>query len=205
MHKPNNHKVLSSSRSVITTARINSDTQKNNQVQNVQVVVHPSTVKEQDHEAVIQPPTYPNVYSDLPLQPVTIERSVDDVLDPIQAEIQDKDNLIKALSLILDIMRSNPLIINKYIIPSSNNLQELILLLTNSDSVQLQFDDPEVSCFCTPDEYLHVKSIYVTKGTSQYIFKHAFPQAVRILDDNKISSKIVIFDPEPDEKIITYN
>ena len=198
-------RVLSSNRSINTSAKINSDTQKNNQIQNVNVVVtSPSRSETSDTQPV---PSYPNVYNDIPIQPPPIitERSAVDVQHTFEQQIHDKDNLIKALSLIIEINRSNPLIINKYIIPSSFNLQELILLLTNSESVELQFDDPEVGCFCLPEDYLHIKSIYVVKDGNQYIFKHAFPNAVRILDENRISYKIATLNPEPDTKIITYD
>ena len=200
------HRVLSTSRSINTTAKINSDSQKNNQIQNVNVVVtqppRPDTTPDPQ-----QPPpvAYPPIYDQLPIQPVITERSADDIQYTLEQQIHDKDNLIKALSLILDINRSNPLIINKYIIPSSFNLQELILLLTNAESVELQFEDPDIGCFCIPDDFLHIKSIYIIKDGNQYIFKHAFPQAVRILDDNKISYKLAIFNPEPETKKITYD
>ena len=198
------NKILSSTRSINTKAKINSDSQKSNQIQNVSVVVQqPVTPPIQDSTI----PQYPNIYENLPaatpIQPV--ERSVDEIQIPLEQEIQDRDNLIKALCIIIDMIKSNPLIINKYIIPSSFNLQELILLLTNAEEVNIQFDDPEVGCLCIPEEYLHIKSIYVIKNGSQYIFKHAFPNAVRILDDNRISTKICIFDPEPDTKKIEYN
>ena len=197
------NKILSSSRSINTKAKINSDSQKSNQIQNVSVVVQqPVTPPTQDPI-----PQYPNIYENLPAAtPIqTTERSPEEVLIPLEQEIQDRDNLIKALSIIIDMIRSNPLIINKYIISTSFNLQELILLLTGAEEVNIQFDDPEIGCFCIPEEYLHIKSIYVIKNGSQYIFKHAFPNAVRILDDNRISTKICIFDPEPDTKKIEYN
>ena len=203
MLKPGKHKVLSSSRSVITTAKINSDTQKNNQTQQVVIVTSPQNSPQDQPQQIQSVPNYPNIYDTIP--PPVQERSVEDVISPIESEIQDKDNIIQALSLIIDIMRSNPLIINKYIVASSYNLQELILLLTGAETVDIQFDDPEISCFCSPEPYLHIRSIYVTKNGSQQIFKHSFPTALRILDENRISTKITILDPEPQTKIIQYN
>ena len=199
------NKILSSTRSINTKAKINSDSQKSNQVQNVNVVVQNPI--QQTHESIVQP-SYPNIYENIPVPsaiPPVIDRSIEDIQIPLEHEIQDRDNLIKALCLIIDIIRSNPLIINKYIISTSFNLQELILLLTGGEEVNIQFDDPEVGCFCIPDDYLHIKAIYVIKNGSQYIFKHAFPNAVRILDDHRISTKICIFEPEPQTKIIEYN
>ena len=78
------------------------------------------------------------------------------------------------------------------------------MLLTNAQEVEFQFDDPEVGCFCKPESYYTLRSIYVHKDGNQYVFKHAFPQALRILDNHKISTKIVTFE-EPSTKIIEYN
>ncbi len=207
-------KVLSSSRSIKTIANVNSDIQKTNQIQNVNVVlpqatpiVQPSKSEPQIETQPQQPPvypqtTYPYTY-EVPAAQI-IERSAQDIETDIQQEIQNKDNMITALSLIIDILESNPLIINKFIIASTDNLQKLILLLTNAQEVEFQFDDPEVGCFCKPESYYSLRSIYVHKDGNQYVFKHAFPQALRILDNHKISTKIVTFE-EPSTKIIEYN
>jgi len=201
-------KVLSSSRSIKTIANVNSDIQKTNQIQNVNVVVQPSKSEPQIETVPQQPPvypqtTYPYTY-EVPAAAQIIERSAQDIENDIQQEIQNKDNMITALSLIIDILESNPLIINKYIIASTDNLQNLIMLLTNAQEVEFQFDDPEVGCFCKPESYYTLRSIYVHKDGNQYVFKHAFPQALRILDNHKISTKIVTFE-EPSTKIIEYN
>ena len=209
-------KVLSSSRSIKTIANVNSDIQKTNQIQNVNVVVQPSKsepqIETQPQSPPVYPqtPTYPYAYEVQPAAQI-IERSAQDtsvaygsIQQDIETEIQNKDNMIKALSLIIDILESNPLIINKYIIASTDNLQNLILLLTNAQEVEFQFDDPEVGCFCKPESYYSLRSIYVHKDGNQYVFKHAFPQALRILDNHKISTKIVTFE-EPTTKIIEYN
>ena len=208
-------KVLSSSRSIKTIANVNSDIQKTNQIQNVNVVlpqatpiVQPSKSEPQIETQPQQPPvypqtTYPYAY-EVPAAAQIIERSAQDIETDIQQEIQNKDNMITALSLIIDILESNPLIINKYIIASTDNLQNLIMLLTGAQEVEFQFDDPEVGCFCKPESYYSLRSIYVHKDGNQYVFKHAFPQALRILDNHKISTKIVTFE-EPSTKIIEYN
>ena len=202
-------KVLSSSRSIKTIANVNSDIQKTNQIQNVNVVVQPSKSEPQiENIPQNQPPvypqtTYPYAY-EVPAAAQIIDRSAQDIQQDIETEIQNKDNMIKALSLIIDILESNPLIINKYIISSTDNLQNLILLLTNAQEVEFQFDDPEVGCFCKPEDYYSIRSIYVHKDGNQFIFKHSFPQALRILENHKISTKIVTFQ-EPTTKIIEYN
>ena len=202
-------KVLSSSRSIKTIANVNSDIQKTNQIQNVNVVVQPSKSEPQIETQPQQSPpvypqtTYPYAY-EVPAAAQIIERSAQDIQQDIEAEIQNKDNMITALSLIIDILESNPLIINKYIIASTDNLQNLIMLLTGAQEVEFQFDDPEVGCFCKPESYYSLRSIYVHKDGNQYVFKHAFPQALRILDNHKISTKIVTFE-EPSTKIIEYN
>ena len=135
-------KVLSSSRSIKTIANVNSDIQKTNQIQNVNVVVQPSKSEPQIETQPQQPPpvypqtTYPYAY-EVPAAAQIIERSAQDIETDIQQEIQNKDNMITALSLIIDILESNPLIINKYIIASTDNLQNLIMLNSSLNEFNL--------------------------------------------------------------------
>ena len=212
------NKVLSSTRSILTKANVASDIQKNQQIQNVNVVVRsianehddkPTTTPEQAAGS-IPPPTYP--YQELPpstpfgITPVAYtERSADDILRSYEEQIQSTQSINQALSLVIDILESNPLIINKYIISSHPNLQKLILLLTSADEIEIQLNDPELDCLCSPiTTYQTIQAIYVHKNNSQYNFHYAFPEAVRMLDRHKISTHIVQITAEPAPEII-YN
>ena len=214
------NKVLSSTRSILTKANVASDIQKNQQIQNVNVVVRsianehnekPATTPEQAAGSIpTPPPTYP--YQELPpstpfgITPVAYtERSADDILRSYEEQIQSTQSINQALSLVIDILESNPLIINKYIISSHPNLQKLILLLTSADEIEIQLNDPELDCLCSPiTTYQTIQAIYVHKNNAQYNFHYAFPEAVRMLDRHKISTHIVQITAEPASEII-YN
>jgi hypothetical protein len=210
-------KILSSTRSILTKANVASDIQKNQQIQNVNVVVSRSisenpTEKPADAPitAPTNPPTYP--YQDLPaaspfgIQPVTYQdRSAEDILHSYEEQLNSTQAINQALSLVIDILESNPLIINKFIIASFSNLQKLILLLTSADEIEIQLGDPDLDCLCSPiTTYQTVQAIYVHKNNTQYNFHYAFPEAVRMLDRHKISTHIIQLIAEPTSEII-YN
>ena len=210
-------KILSSTRSILTKANVASDIQKNQQIQNVNVVVSRSisdnpTEKNnvQPIETPTNPPTYP--YQDLPaatpfgITPVAYQdRSAEDILHSYEEQLNSTQAINQALSLVIDILESNPLIINKFIIASFSNLQKLILLLTSADEIEIQLGDPDLDCLCSPiTTYQTVQAIYVHKNNTQYNFHYAFPEAVRMLDRHKISTRIIQLIPEPTSDII-YN
>ena len=213
------NRVLKSTRSILTKANVASDIQKNQQIQNVNVVVSRS-ISDQPEKSVENPagtpispnpaPTYP--YSELPpattfgIQPVAYQdRSADDILHSYEEQLNSSQSINQALSLVIDILESNPLIINKFIIASYSNLQKLILLLTSADEIEIQLNDPDLDCLCSPiTEYQTIQAIYVHKNNAQYNFHYAFPEAVRTLDRHKISTHIIQLTVEqPDE--IVYN
>ena len=216
-------KILSSSRSILTKATVASDVNKNQNIQNVNVVVR--SLSEEKSVPENQPPqispvtstgnipTYP--YPELPaatsfgIQPAAsyTDRSPEEILSQYENQLQNSQSINQALSLVIDILESNPLIINKYIISSFVNLQKLILLLTSADQVELELDDPDIDCFCSAiTDYQRIKSIYILKNNQQYNFHYAFPESVRILERHKISTHIVQLTDEPSQPAaVSYN
>ena len=123
------------------------------------------------------------------------ERSIDTAnenLNEMQALLKNKDNLIEALSLILDIYENNPLIVNKLIVAQEDELSRLLFLLTGADQIELIKMDPETGCSCKVDKFTHISKIMITKGGNTYNFKYSFPNVVQLLENRKISYKIVI-------------
>jgi hypothetical protein len=99
---------------------------------------------------------------------------------------------MKALNLIIEIIKSNPLIINKLIIANSDTLLELIRLLTHADDVEITEKDIDVGCLCSCDGSLfHVDKIFVKKQNTVYNLKYTFPNVIQLLESHKISLKIV--------------
>ena len=107
--------------------------------------------------------------------------------------LQYKDNVIEALQTLLTIVEHNPLIVNKYIIASVEDLSQLIKLLTGADTVQINTDN-DVDCNCVLNSKVHfasVEKIYVIKGNEAQNFKYSYPDANKILDDHRVSVKLV--------------
>ncbi len=187
---------------------INSPTQTNNQ--NIKVVVNNLTkdkefnlVTDEEHKNihVLEPN---NKEVDLKLdealtddiEPVNVvTRNIEtakDGLEEMQSLLQDKDNLLEALSLILDIYEQNPLIVNRLIVAEEETLTRLLFLLTGADEIQLIKCDPETGCKCKVDKFQYINKIMVRKNDQLYNFKYSFPNACQLLDKRHINYKICI-------------
>lgn len=112
-------------------------------------------------------------------------------VEDLQNLVKTKDNLIEALSLILDMYENNPLIVNKLIIPAEDELLRLLFLLTNADEIELVKLENEVGCTCKPAKFTAIQKVMVKKGENLYNFKYSFPNAVQLLDNRRISWKLV--------------
>ena len=109
-------------------------------------------------------------------------------MNDIKSVIPNDSKLAEALSLIIDALYNNPLIVNKLVIVPSDVLAELISILTDADNVVVNTD---VECGCGIHKYDKVDSIWVTRAGSHSEFKYAYPEAKRILDKHHISTKFV--------------
>ena len=122
------------------------------------------------------------------------ERTIDTAktdLEEMQAIINDKDHLIEALALIVDLYQNNPLMINKLIIPNEEELMRLLFLLTGAEQIELIKYDPEVSCTCKTNKFIKIQKIMVKKNDNTYNFKYSFPNVIQLLDNRNISWKYV--------------
>ena len=122
------------------------------------------------------------------------ERTIDTAktdLEEMQAIINDKDHLIEALALIVDLYQNNPLMINKLIIPNEEELMRLLFLLTGAEQIELIKYDPEVSCSCKNNKFIRIQKIMVKKNDNTYNFKYSFPNVIQLLDNRNISWKYV--------------
>ena len=110
-------------------------------------------------------------------------------INELTTQIQDQEKIVQALSLIIELLESNPLIINKYVIAKAETLEELITLLTGADSVEILTAD--IECGCNPSKAVApVERIYVTKGGDIKQLKYDFPEALRMLETHRISTKL---------------
>ena len=179
--------------------------------QNVNVnIVSPLT---KDHEFVItteetdlkpdlqeldrQPVDYVNSRTVKPPQSDNVdikERSIESAyrdLSEINDIVKDKNCLIQALALIIDLHESNPLIVNKCIVAEEEVLAKLLFLLTDADEVEIVKKDIEVGCMCKVPQFELVDKIIIHKNDEIYNLKYSFPNVVRLLDNRNITYKLV--------------
>ena len=79
------------------------------------------------------------------------ERSIESAmlnLEEMEGIVKDKNSLIQALALIIDLYENNPLIINKLIIAHEEELIRLLMLLTGADSVEIVKKDSDDGGVC---------------------------------------------------------
>ena len=209
-------KMLSASKSIMAIASLKRDTQRTTQQQkqvvniNVQPPIQPTTVHypapyEVEEGITVVPPTVPPTIPS-PVQPnvqqqpaPTVERKIDESLNPyaeigeLQSVISNNETAVKALIMIIDIMQSNPLIINKLIVAYAEPFKELIKVLTNADDVDVQYVD-DVGCFAS-SKYNLVEDIYVIKNVNGDVqtqsLKYGYPDVLRLFDRFKISVKMI--------------
>jgi hypothetical protein len=185
-------KVLSVSKGVMTNASLRYASPK--QSQSVIVNVTPSgetQIKNENELIEDQPPTVQTgfvSYGESPYANLELPTSVEEY----QNILLHKDQELKALNLIIEIIKSNPLIINKFIISHYESLLELIKLLTHADDVEFTERDIDVGCICSCDDKLfNIEKVFVRKNNNVYNLKYSFPNVIQLLETHRISIKIV--------------
>ncbi len=135
-----------------------------------------------------------------PLEGVTIvegdvkekERSIEtsnERISMVKSITSDSESIIEALSLIIDMYYNNPLIVNKYLLPSNEVLARVILLLTGSDRVEITVED--LGCGCLPQSFTKVSKILCYTGEDMFEFKYSYPTVKKLLDDHHISIRLL--------------
>ena len=151
------------------------------------VIVEPTTNKD---EKV----SYENPYESLPEErDLTTIEDIRNTYKQLNETIKEKENIAKALTIMLNLIENNPLIINKLIIAPADVLTELIKLLTSSDEVKFNYlFDADVGCTCGVNKYVAIDKIYVVKNGETKIMKYDYPDAIQLLDQHRISYKFVV-------------
>ena len=151
------------------------------------VIVEPTTNKD---EKV----SYENPYESLPNErDLTTIEDIRNTYKQLNETIKEKENIAKALTIMLNLIENNPLIINKLIIAPADVLTELIKLLTSSDEVKFNYlFDADVGCTCGVNKYVAIDKIYVVKNGETKIMKYDYPDAIQLLDQHRISYKFVV-------------
>ena len=111
--------------------------------------------------------------------------------EELKALLKQQEAISRALSIMLNLVVHNPLIINKVIVAPRNVLAELIKLLTSADEVSFKESDPEIRCSLSSVKYNVIEKIYVLKNNETFNLKYSFPDVIKILDEHRISLKLV--------------
>ena len=123
------------------------------------------------------------------------ERSIESAmlnLEEMEGIVKDKNSLIQALALIIDLYENNPLIVNKLIVAREDELIKLLMLLTDADSVEIvKKDTVDGGCLCKIPKYDLVDKIMIHKGDELYNLKYSYPSVIRLLDNRRVSIKII--------------
>ena len=189
---------LSASKGVIALADVKVQSPSQSQIINLTVHSDKAVESSEDVQEEIKP-VYPstfnadNPYENLKTGVPKLDQdgtfTAESRINELTTQIQDQEKIVQALSLIIELLESNPLIINKYVIAKAETLEELITLLTGADSVEILTSD--IECGCNPSKAVApVERIYVTKGGDIKQLKYDFPEALRMLETHKISTKL---------------
>ena len=186
-------KILKASKAVMAIADLKNNSPNSNQSQNVNVYVSSAPVEKKVTYPDAEQHTPQNPYENMPEQsPTCITRDIESAMaktEELSCNIDEKENVIKALALIIDIIQHNPLIVNKYVIAELETLAELIKLMTNSEAVEIDVDD--IDCSCSKTKYRMIKRIYIKKDGEIYSMAQC-PVILRLFDNYKISTTLAI-------------
>ena len=122
--------------------------------------------------------------------PEGIDTAKDTLTKGSESLIKNKDMLIQALVLSLDIIQNNPLIINKYVIADEHELALLIKYLTDAEEVDIIKNDHECSCSVSK-KYDIINRIMIKKNGEIYNLKYSYPDVNQYLYDRKFSTKFI--------------
>jgi hypothetical protein len=183
-------KVLNVTKGMVANASLRYGSPK--QSQNITVNIQPNGQNEvksendNDEQPVPQPGFV--AYGGNPYANLEMPASVED----FHSILYQKDQQVRALNLSIEIIKSNPLVINKFVIAHYSTLNELIRLLTHGDEVEFtERTDIEIGCCGSiNDNLLYLDKIFVRKNNVVYNLKYTFPEVIRILEEHKISYKL---------------
>ena len=189
-------KMLSASKSIMAIATVKRDIQKQNQKQVVNVNVNPPPPTPQVN--VVYPKPYeidegitvvPASTTNDTTQPETQQTRDIKQIEELEALLNNSESVAKALIMIIDIMKSNPLIINKLIVSYEQPFKNLVQTLTSADDIDIQFVE-DVGCFASK-KYKIIDDVYVIKAGETQSLKYGYPEVIRLFDRFNISTKMI--------------
>ena len=116
--------------------------------------------------------------------------SYNDELYTLYNMLNNYETVAHALILIIDLIQSNPLRINKYIVPNERTFRDLICVLTNAEDVDIKRVE-EVGCTVSSKKYDLIDDIFVIKDGDPKSLKYGYPEVARLFDRFNISLKMI--------------
>ena len=124
------------------------------------------------------------------VQNPTTTVSYTDELNSLYNMVNNYETVAQALILIIDIMQSNPLMINKFIVTKESYFRDLICVLTHAEDVDIKRVE-EVGCTLSSKKYDLIDDIFVVKDGEPKSLKYAYPEVARLFDRFNISIKMI--------------
>ena len=145
-------------------------------------------------EPVEEPPV---IERDIVLEPeqpdVTTDTTTKDFyeeLDNLHMIVNNYEAVAKALILIIELLQSNPLKLNKIIVPTEPAFKELIMVLTSADDVELRYSE-DIACGISSKKYRVIEDIIVIKNQEPKSLKYSHPDIIRLFDRFNISIRMI--------------
>ena len=104
--------------------------------------------------------------------------------------LNNYETVAKALIMIIDLIESNPLIVNKIIVPTEASFKELVMVLTSAEDVEIRYVE-DIGCTAFSKKYRFVEEIIVVKDAEAKAMKYSYPDVTRLFDRFNISTKMI--------------
>lgn len=111
-------------------------------------------------------------------------------LDNLHTIVNNYETVAKALILIIELLQSNPLKLNKIIIPTEPAFKELIMVLTGADDVEIRYSE-DIACGISSKKYRVIEDIIVVHKQEPKSLKYSHPDIIRLFDRFNISIRMI--------------
>ena len=159
----------------------------------------PSSFHEEPTSTVQEDPpsnySCPVVERDIVLEPSgdvdePIPNNFYEEVEALHAMVNNYETVAKALILIIELLQSNPLKLNKIIVPTEPAFKELIAVLTAAEDVEIRYSE-DISCGISSKKYRVIEDIIVVKNQEPKSLKYSYPDVIRLFDKFDISIKMI--------------
>ena len=191
--KDENHKTIQKQTVNINLANHNPNSNSNRTIHSTPQVPQQSAMQVPKYPEIVERDVKLDIEDEPVPEPITETAVSSDVyvqLQNLHSMLNNYETVAQALILIIDLIQSNPLMINKLIVPTEDSFRELLMVLTGAEDVDFKYLD-DVGCTLSSKRYRLLEEIFITKDTEPRSLKYAYPEVARLFDRFKISTKMV--------------